>query len=135
MANRFQNNSNANDMSFSVDMPRLADADVVSLSSDSTYKVDNLKNLLKKIFLGNHEGMYTALNSEIKKVSFSQWLNNGLDGEILRLGGKGWQKGKLQFKITLEFHPDQLEVDDLPASNKQVNQAELLDDILLRMDR
>ncbi|MCU0515595.1 MAG: hypothetical protein MUC60_01795 [Oscillatoria sp. Prado101] len=46
------------------------------------------------------------------------WFDEGENCEILRVGGKGWQKGKMRIRLTLEFCPDEPAVEDPPASNK-----------------
>ena len=38
-----------------------------------------------------------------------RWFEDGVDCEILKLYNKGWTKGKLKIKVTLEFCPDELE--------------------------
>lgn len=38
-----------------------------------------------------------------------KWLDEGLDCEVLRLGAKKWQKGKLRIKVVAEFCPDEPE--------------------------
>ncbi len=38
------------------------------------------------------------------------WFSEGKDCEILRIGAKGWEKGKLKIKVTLEFEPDEPEI-------------------------
>lgn len=42
------------------------------------------------------------------------WFRNGINCEILSPGAKGWQKGKVRIKVTLEFCPDQPEVAEAP---------------------
>lgn len=49
-----------------------------------------------------------------------KWLNEGLDCEVLKLGAKKWQKGKVRIKILAEFCPDESE---------QVEPESPLDDI------
>lgn len=47
-----------------------------------------------------------------------KWFSDGKDCEILSLGVKGWQKGKLRIKFTLEFCPDEPEFEEITQSNK-----------------
>jgi KGK domain len=44
-----------------------------------------------------------------------RWLTEGLECEILKLGDRQWQKGKLRVNVTLEFCPDGIEspLDDI----------------------
>jgi hypothetical protein len=37
-------------------------------------------------------------------------LEQGIDGEVLRIGSKGWQKGKIRIRISVEFCPDESEI-------------------------
>jgi hypothetical protein len=36
-------------------------------------------------------------------------FKQGINCEVLKVGAKGWQKGKIQLKITLEFCPEETE--------------------------
>ncbi len=36
------------------------------------------------------------------------WFEEGTDCEILRLGAKNWQKGKVKIRVSLEFCPNEL---------------------------
>ncbi|PZD74879.1 hypothetical protein C1752_00942 [Acaryochloris thomasi RCC1774] len=40
------------------------------------------------------------------------WFTDGLDCEILEPSSQGWQKGKVRFKVTLEFYPDEPEMNE-----------------------
>lgn len=46
------------------------------------------------------------------------WFKSGVNCEILKPNTKGWQKGKIKLKITVEFCPDQPEVEETLASDK-----------------
>lgn len=57
-----------------------------------------------------------------------KWFTEGKDCEILRIGAKGWQKGKIKIKVSVEFEPDEPEIsepesplDDLRQLLKQDN--------------
>lgn len=66
---------------------------------------------------------------------YDKWFGDEIDCEILKLGAAGWQKGKVKINlnVTLEFCPDDPEVEEKPASNEQeISQPESpLDDIRL----
>ncbi|MEG3929792.1 KGK domain-containing protein [Microcoleus sp. T3_B1] len=47
-----------------------------------------------------------------------QWFRDGIDCEALKIGGKGWQKGKVRIRVTIEFCPDEPEVEETPESNQ-----------------
>jgi KGK domain len=85
--------------------------------------LDTLKNQLK-----NRGGISGDCN---------QWYRQGVDCELLKPGTKGWKKGKLRIKISLEFSPDEPEIDEIPV-NQQINitQPESpLDDIRRTMNQ
>ncbi len=66
-----------------------------------------------------------------------KWFSNGKNCEILSIGAKGWQKGKLRIKFTLEFCPDEPEVIETTQSKEiENNQPESpLDDIRRMMNK
>ncbi|MGE5659748.1 MAG: KGK domain-containing protein [Actinomycetota bacterium] len=53
------------------------------------------------------------MNQSSKAVLFSK---EGIPGQALRFGKKGWEKGKLRAKITVEFCPDEPEPEETPSS-------------------
>lgn len=42
-------------------------------------------------------------------IDYSRWFDEGIDCEILKVGAKDWQKGKVRLKVTFEFIPDEPE--------------------------
>lgn len=55
-----------------------------------------------------------------------KWFGEGVDCELLKLGAKGWQKGKLRVKLTVEFCPEQPEIEESQTNNQSESP---LDDI------
>ena len=53
-------------------------------------------------------------------------LKDGIDAEVLRIGSNGWKKWKVKVRCSLEFYPDEPEVEDAPTSNQPES---FLDDI------
>ena len=52
------------------------------------------------------------LNSQrvtIEAVSSSNWFQEGIDCEILTLGATKWRKGKMKFKLSVEFYVEEEE--------------------------
>ncbi len=60
-----------------------------------------------------------------------RWFIHGVDCELLKLGAKKWQKGKVKLKITLEFCSDEPEIEEKAAINPtEISELESpLDDI------
>lgn len=50
------------------------------------------------------------LKAENKNLNWKKWLNDGLEVEVLKVGALAWQKGKLKLKVTVEFCPDEPEL-------------------------
>jgi hypothetical protein len=49
-------------------------------------------------------------------ATYDNCLKEGIDCEVLNLGSKGWKKGKLRFKISVEFY---LEEEDLEITEPE----------------
>ncbi len=60
---------------------------------------DLLKSHNINIDPGIHNGNY----------GYYLWFDGGINCEILKVGAKDWQKGKVRLKVTLEFCPDEPE--------------------------
>jgi hypothetical protein len=120
---------NNGDKSFSVDINDYGDGDVVAFST-ATHKLGKFKAAIKNMSQQGgslRQYLHNELNSALGIGA--GWVEPGADCEILRVGGKDWQKGKIKFEITVKFHPDEPEVEE-------VNQAESpLDDIRLMVDK
>lgn len=126
----------AGDMSFSVELPSFSDTDIVSFQPSNTHKAGNVKEIVKRAFLSSYGQMNDEMKSNLK-INLSGWLNSGLDCDILKVGGsKGWEKGKVKFKIVIEFYPDEPDEQEIFTNDKQkLNQAESsLDDIRRTMN-
>ncbi|MEH1855228.1 MAG: KGK domain-containing protein [Nostoc sp.] len=114
------------------------DCDDVVLLEKDTFKVSRLKELVQEQIYSKwerHSASYlysvqnanTQISEFFKQLSISQEtikidevkLNLVIDCEILKISGRGWQKGKLKIKIYisnvttdkyrlyLEFYPDE----------------------------
>ena len=55
-----------------------------------------------------------------KRFSYEKWFGEGIDCEILRVGAQGWKKGKMKLKlhVTIEFCPDEPQVEETPENNE-----------------
>jgi len=106
-------------------LPDYKDDDVVSFNSHMQ-KVGTLRAVIKNVF-SNISVIQDGLNRALllHQLPSPEWFNQGANCEILRLGGKNWQKGKLRIKLTVEFYPDEPEVEEIPASDVQLNDIRL----------
>ncbi len=113
-------------------MQNCADDDVLSFGS-AMFKVDKLRqevsNLLNEYKLGEQlSKSFSSQNLQINvgqgqanrnyAALYERWFGNGIDCEILRLGAEGWKKGKVRMKlqVSIEFCPDEPEVEETQAS-------------------
>ena len=57
---------------------------------------------------------------EKKGFLYGKWFSQGIDCEILRVGANGWKKGKIKLKlnVTIEFCPDEPEVEQTSENNE-----------------
>ncbi len=104
-----------------------------SSSTSSMFKVGEFVSAAKDSFLlRGLEELSGKLGSRggIPRPRGDDWLNQGLDCEILQ-PSKGWQKGKVRIRISIEFCPDEPEVTEVPESNELENgqSKSLLDDV------
>lgn len=99
------------------------------------WKLSSLKNGLQSLFceyklgeeicktfnidlgtdLVNQNGKYRNI-----PISKDKWFRDGIDCEVLKIGAKGWQKGKVKInlQVSLEFCPDEPEVEETSLSNE-----------------
>lgn len=92
------------------------------------WKLRSLKDGLRRLFceykLGeeicktfnmNLGTEYVKENGKYRNIQISnnKWFSDGIDCEVLKLGAKGWQKGKVKinFQVSVEFCPDEPEVE------------------------
>lgn len=60
--------------------------------------------------------------------NLGKWMGEGADCEVLKFGAKGWQKGKVRIKVSIEFCPDEPEIEETPT--EEIPQPESpLDDL------
>jgi len=114
------------------------------LDNEEVISVDNNDKLLS-------DSMFTTgqMVSAIKQISIhlpngnrnentiEKWFNEGIKGKTLKVGAKGWQQGKFRIKVTLEFCPDEPEIEETSASNEpEIPQPESpLDDLRQRINQ
>lgn len=121
-------------MNYDSYLQNCGDDDVISFSQELV-KFSRFKQALESTFNGKiPDALIESLEShQIKGIRIKEyfydgrgrssqqvnrkWFAEGKNCEILKLGAKGWQKGKLRVKVTLEFCPDEPEVEETPAIN------------------
>lgn len=91
---------------------------IVSFSeSSSLIKIDSFIKSVKFIMCQQGFGFTEVINrwkAEYKGLlpgRVNSWFTNGIDCEILQ-PGKNWKKGKIRFRLVLEFAPDEPEPSD-----------------------
>ena len=112
-------------------LPECGDDDVLAFNADLV-KVGKFRDLVKFAFNDLNQipdTLFGLLRTNGVYINPQDAFGKGLDGEILKIGAKGWQKGKLRIKVSLEFYPDEPEIsepesplDDLRQMINQENQ-------------
>lgn len=115
-------------MEFNSYLQKCSDNDVLSFGC-TLLKWDRFKYLIKCALEPRDTGdskVVRAINEDFTSPSPAVRIypgslidsNESLDCEILRIGSSGWQKGKMKLKITLEFIPDQPEIEEAVAKSQ-----------------
>ncbi|MEG3969107.1 KGK domain-containing protein [Microcoleus sp. T2B6] len=117
--------------------------DVFSFES-KIFKVSTLRAEMSNSFLPRLESALQELcktpglqintskyDPHFNRTHQQQWFRDGIDCEALKIGAKGWQKGKVRIRVTIEFCPDEPEVEETPENNEsETSQPESpLDDL------
>jgi hypothetical protein len=102
-------------MEYNSYLQECGDDDVLSFS-EGMFKVGKFRDAVEYAFTDKNkveDSLYYALQE--KRVATSntkELLGEGVDCEVLRIASKGWQKGKLRIKVSLEFYPDEPEISE-----------------------
>ena len=97
------------------------DRDVISFNNKKWSSVSNLRSIVYDAV--SNSGVLAIIQRIAQQSDFkntnktSTWFHNGQECEILRAGSNGWQKGKIKVNVTLEFIPDEPEVDKSPLDD------------------
>jgi KGK domain len=90
--------------------------DLISFNErDKILRIQKVKNSCSNTFIStNSEGQTIgktaqALHVDLaeKIVSSADWLGEGVECEVLRLGDKQWTKGRVRVRVIIEFDPDE----------------------------
>jgi len=83
---------------------------------NTSFKLEKLKKILEYAYTNQNKIPYSILSAfeengaRLGQVSVIQkLLADGLDAEVLKIGAKNWQKGKIRVKVILEFQSDEPE--------------------------
>ncbi|MEA5519249.1 KGK domain-containing protein [Limnoraphis robusta] len=110
-------------MEDNITLQNCGENDVISFENES-YRVSNFSDKVIGTLTAESSNYFVnylvskgVQKAEIKhsdelKYPNGEWFNNGKECEILKLGSKGWQKGKVRFKVIVEFCPDEPEVSE-----------------------
>jgi len=63
----------------------------------------------------------TILNPPGINQPYSRWFKNGMDCKIINLGSEQWKKAKVQVKLTVEFHVESEETEEIIDNNNSEN--------------
>ncbi|MEA5554300.1 KGK domain-containing protein [Anabaena cylindrica UHCC 0172] len=86
------------------------DDDVIDFGGN-TYKINKfIKAVIKSTNYSLAHELYSQLENQsicINSSDCDNWFNEGIDCEILNLGSKSWKKGKVKFKLSVEFYVEE----------------------------
>ena len=115
------------------------DDDVIAFSSDSICKMARFKDLIKSFIAHDFPNklIESLKNAGIQSVDIyssskgstksyktnNKWLLDGKDCEILQVGSNGWKKGKIRLKLSLEFIPDEPEMNEIESPLDDIRQS------------
>ncbi|MEQ9233039.1 KGK domain-containing protein [Coleofasciculus chthonoplastes] len=125
-------------------LKRLQQDEIVSLSEDSlsiliahpTFKVSEFIKAMINLLINNDNVLKYSVQQKRRDIEeVNGWWNEGIQCQVLTHEGKGWQNGKV--RLTLEFCPDEPEIEETSASNEpEISQPESpLDDLRQRINQ
>jgi hypothetical protein len=110
------------------------DNDVISFG-ENTFRIERLKTAVNKSSnqelayrLNNHLNSQ-QVNIQQSNADFANWFEEGVDCEILTLGANEWRKGKMKFKLSVEFYVEAEE-----TINNDTTTESPLDEIRRKLD-
>lgn len=81
-----------------------------------------------KFILTRHAGNRTNENLE-------KWLGEGVDCEALKFGANAWQEGKVRLKVSVEFCPNEPEIQETPEIEETPQPESPLDDLRQKINK
>lgn len=89
------------------------------------FKVGRLRDALKYAFTAGGRSpskVEAAIMETLKSTGLDLFLwglfGEGINCEILKLGAKGWGKGKIRIRFSVDFCPEEPEFEHTTASNE-----------------
>jgi KGK domain len=83
--------------------------DLISFENkEKIFRISKLNDNCRKSIENNGEsaqGFHATLSRSI--ISSQQWMSQGVECEILKLGEKQWGKGRIKVRVIVEFEPDE----------------------------
>lgn len=130
------------DMVNKFDLEDLNEDDVISINSQmmkaGKFKQD-LKEAIWSLGVNNAirerlklNGVYLQTWEYGRGLNKNNFLKEGIDIELLRIVGKGWQKGQVRISLSLDVYLDEPEITE--AATKSMSESPL-DDIRRTMNR
>jgi hypothetical protein len=85
---------------------QLVESDDVLLFGEETFTVAKFVKLLTQDFRQKNNPLYHLGAGQVQmKLDESKWHSQSLDCQLLKVGSKGWQKGKIKSKFS--FFPEE----------------------------
>lgn len=88
-----------------------SDRDAALSFPNSMFRVGEFVAKVKDTFhVNGHNALVNSLNQKGGIPSnLTDWFEQGIDCEILKPDAKGWRKGKIRIKVSVEFCPEEVE--------------------------
>jgi alpha-acetolactate decarboxylase len=94
------------------------DNDVVAFDELTLHKAKKLKQVMEAM---QRDQIESNINDYLRSQNicsrkYGSWTGIGSECEVLKLGAKEWQKGRIKVRISVEFYPDEPETINEPPS-------------------
>ena len=106
------------------------------LESEEVLYVEDKDKILLECLMFTGDQLISQMKSLLARYggtrtneNLNRQLGEGVDCETLKFRANGWQKGKVRIRVSLEFCPDEPEVEETSASNEIAQPESSLDDL------
>ena len=103
------------------------DDDVMAFSPDSLVNVSKVKDaitpFMKSRFLKVLTDHFHHIGIRGEFINSFDVFKYGQNCEILQVGSNGWKKGKIRLKVSLEFIPDEPEINEIESPLDDISQS------------